>query len=350
MVLITDTGPGIDESQQEIIFQAFETGKTNTVEHVEGTGLGLTIARDLVHLHDGEIWLDNEVNTGARFAFTIPLSPVTMPISLKTVEGNQILSSRTLLPTYDIPITSDGALNIEEQNNTVDNRGYNLLVVDDEPVNLQVLKTQLTPRGFNLHFASSAQQALDILTEQKTDLILLDVMMPGMNGFELCKKIREQKTLINLPIIFLTAKTRTTDIVQGYKSGGNDYLPKPFSKEELFARIKLQLQMLEAKDSLASLRTFSNLIGDLHDTDKLVESAFEVMTQALSVDRSGLYQDQKLLREFQKDQKEPLPIFFDGPGIHAKCNCSTKNYPREPLQSSVGSEKVGNSVFYYESC
>ncbi|MCP4298177.1 MAG: response regulator [Proteobacteria bacterium] len=298
-VTITDTGSGIEKSQQDKIFQAFETGRESSA----GTGLGLTIVRDLVHLHGGEIHLDKEIKSGARFLFTIPLSSSTEPLS----EFSKISDSKTHLPNYDWPILAVGEEEDEEQSSAVENGEYRLLIVDDEPVNLQILKTQLKPKGFNLQFASSALEALGVLAEHKTDLILLDVMMPGMDGFELCKKIREQKSLINLPIIFLTAKTRTADIIQGYKSGGNDYLPKPFSKEELLARIRLQLQMLVARDCLASLRTFSNQIGDLQDTDKLVESAFEVMTQALRVDKSGLYLDQKLLKEFKKDQSGSLP-------------------------------------------
>jgi len=126
-----------------------------------------------------------------------------------------------------------------------------ILVVDDEPVNLQLVYNQLIPRGFRVLRANDGFEALEMIADETPDLVLLDIMMPRMNGFEVCRKIRETYSLYALPVVMLTAKNRLSDLVQGLESGANDYLPKPFYKEELLARINI---LLEAKASVERLK------------------------------------------------------------------------------------------------
>ena len=128
-----------------------------------------------------------------------------------------------------------------------------ILIVDDTPKNLQLLSTILDENGYEVHIASSGKKALTKLQEASIDLILLDVMMPEMDGYETCLKIKDQKKLANIPVIFLTAKTDTESLVKGFESGGIDYITKPFNKIELLTRIKTHSEIKLAKDKIKVL-------------------------------------------------------------------------------------------------
>jgi len=126
---------------------------------------------------------------------------------------------------------------------------HRILVVDDEPINQQVLVNHLGPDQFNIHLVSSGERALEILEQYPFDLVLLDVMMPKMTGFEVCKKIREKFPLNELPVIFITSKNQVMDMVEGLSYGANDYISKPFSKDEFLARVNTHLYLHKINDS-----------------------------------------------------------------------------------------------------
>ena len=126
-------------------------------------------------------------------------------------------------------------------------------MVDDIPKNLQVLGNILKNENYNLEFATSGSNALNWLAKKEFDLILLDLMMPEMNGFEVCQAIRKNKMLDNMPIIFLTAKIDTQDIVKGFELGGQDYITKPFDARELLARVKTHLELRQSKKELNNM-------------------------------------------------------------------------------------------------
>lgn len=124
---------------------------------------------------------------------------------------------------------------------------YTILVVDDVISNVLLLKVLLSAQKFKVITASNGQEALDIAAKQQPDLILLDVMMPGMSGFEVAQKIKNDSSIQHIPIIFLTALNSTADIVTGFKVGANDFISKPFNKEELVIRVNHQISLIAAK-------------------------------------------------------------------------------------------------------
>jgi phosphoserine phosphatase RsbU/P len=126
-----------------------------------------------------------------------------------------------------------------------------ILVVDDTPANIQTLSAILKEKGYQLSVATNGKQALQVLEKLQPDLILLDVMMPEMDGFETCRQIKKSEKLQNIPIIFLTAKTETADIVEGFEIGAVDYVGKPFNAHELLARINTHLSIDQLRRSLA---------------------------------------------------------------------------------------------------
>ena len=225
---VKDTGIGIPRNKLRSIFQEFEQVDGSISREFAGTGLGLSISKQLVELHGGEMWVESEVGQGSAFFFTLPVSKE----KATTLTPEKIASRTHFQFSVSEPIfsASEGAVRI--------------LVVDDEPINQQVLRNHLSGQGFHIFQAMNGEEAIQLIEESLPfDLVLLDVMMPRMSGYEVCLKIREKHLPSELPIIMVTAKNQLHDIVQGLSLGANDYLPKPFHKEELLARVKTQLDL-----------------------------------------------------------------------------------------------------------
>ncbi|OLP17250.1 guanylate cyclase [Leptolyngbya sp. 'hensonii'] len=241
-VSVADTGIGISSDKLERIFAAFEQADGSTARVYGGTGLGLAITRQLVELHGGHIRVASIVGQGSTFTFTLPVVHETVPIAPATPQPQHLLTPLQATAVSP-PELDEVPLMTAEAFQSV-NKEFKILIVDDEPVNLQVLKNNLVLQNYSITQASSGQEALDIIQNGfKPDLMLLDIMMPKMTGYEVCQKLRETFLPSELPIVMLTAKNQTADLVEGFSSGANDYLTKPFSKSELLARIKTHINL-----------------------------------------------------------------------------------------------------------
>lgn len=130
---------------------------------------------------------------------------------------------------------------------TLHDAKYQVLIVDDIPENLQLLSDVLYQEGLEIIIATSGQQAIKAAQSKKPDLILLDIAMPEMDGYQVCEYLKEQNDTKHIPVIFLTAKTETTDIVRGLKAGAVDYVTKPFNQLELLARVKTHLELTQQR-------------------------------------------------------------------------------------------------------
>lgn len=131
-----------------------------------------------------------------------------------------------------------------------------LLLVDDHPQNLQVLGELLTPEGYSLTLATSGAEALEFAFGHRLDLILLDVMMPGLSGLDVCKRLKLDERTRDVPVIFLTARSETGDIVAGFGAGAVDYIGKPFHAAELLARVRAHIELKRAREEIKTLRGF----------------------------------------------------------------------------------------------
>ena len=128
------------------------------------------------------------------------------------------------------------------------NDKFNLLIVDDLPENIKVLGNSLQHKDYRISFATSGQQAIEMAFKNSIDLILLDIMMPGMDGYEVCRQLKGEARTRHIPIIFITAKTEKEDIVQGLDAGAVDYVTKPFNAAELSARIQTHLELKRSRE------------------------------------------------------------------------------------------------------
>jgi two-component system, sensor histidine kinase and response regulator len=140
-----------------------------------------------------------------------------------------------------------------EQPTTIDLRGRRILVVDDDRLNVRILSNILKSEGYTLADADSGERALEVYESFHPDLVLLDVMMPGMNGFETCRALRQRYGVETAPVIFITAKSESDDVVEGLNAGGVDYLPKPFRAKEALARIRTHLHIRLLSEQQKSL-------------------------------------------------------------------------------------------------
>ena len=231
-VTISDTGIGILPDKFEDIFKSFEQVDASVSREYGGTGLGLSITKQLVELHGGTIRVESALGQGSRFIFTLPSSTQTPNPTLDysrvvaRVRENQALPPQPLSPT----VQSNSQLTI--------------LVVDDEPINLQVVANHLSLQNYAIVQATSGIEALKkIDSGLRPDLILLDIMMPKMSGYQVCQKIREQFPASEMPVVMLTAKNQVSDLVAGLDAGANDYLSKPVFKNELLARINTHINL-----------------------------------------------------------------------------------------------------------
>ncbi|HEX7534081.1 MAG TPA: response regulator, partial [Syntrophales bacterium] len=130
-----------------------------------------------------------------------------------------------------------------------------ILCVDDESVNLSLLRAVLIPHGYEVVTADNGQMALELLNKRHVDLVLLDVMMPGMDGFTVCRLIRENEKFMGVPVIMITSLTSKQDRIKGIEAGAEDFISKPFDQGEVLARIKMLLKMKGLVDSLHTAYT-----------------------------------------------------------------------------------------------
>jgi two-component system sensor histidine kinase ChiS len=235
IVSIIDTGTGIPEEKQQKIFESFFQADGSETRGYSGIGLGLAITKKLVNLHGGELWFKTKVGEGTVFHFSIPVG--------KPQADSSYSINKTRKNFYDTDSTP--VINVPSRSLT----GAKILVVDDEPINLQILLNQLSKNNYNVKVATNGKDALEAIEKnEEFDLILLDVMMPEISGFEVCKRIREKFSPHELPVVLLTAKNTREDIITGLSLGANDYITKPFDREELLARVKNYIALKKAAE------------------------------------------------------------------------------------------------------
>ncbi len=243
MIAVSDTGIGIPPDKLDTVFRPFVQAEGSIAREYGGTGLGLSITKQLVELHGGEIFMQSTVGRGSTVSFTLPLSK-TQQAALSGDVTAMLSRASNFQPVEIHPENDDDEILPSPENVTAGRESFHVLIVDDDPINLQVLENQLRLENYAITSAHNGQEALDAINSGTPyAIILLDIMMPKMSGFEVCKIIRQTYPANQLPVIMLTAKNQVSDLVQGMEAGANDYLTKPFSKGELITRIKTHIQL-----------------------------------------------------------------------------------------------------------
>ena len=230
--IVKDTGIGISEEQLNGIFQCFKQADAYTSSKYGGTGLGLCIVKELVEKQGGEISAKSQLGSGSTFTFTIPYR--------KGALGN--LPKQTL-----------SSINIQKGKELLN--GAKILVFEDNQMNQHLIKEQLQKWGCKIYVTSDADKGMGILKTQTIDLILMDLRMPGLNGFQISRLIREDGQIGEIPIIAVSADFTAKDEENCKASGINDFLLKPYTLDELLKKL------LKAKKSTPLAMESKALLG-----------------------------------------------------------------------------------------
>ncbi len=246
-VSVADTGIGIGDEDMARIWSPFTQAEAAEKRTADGTGLGLAITKHLVELHGGAIWAESEKGTGSVFTFELPSEPPGAGITMKTYGGRAVAG--------DVSGLQAAKPDAIEFNITVNPSvaKATILAVDDDPVGLKILENLCSSCGHRLITTATGPAALDIIERRDVDLVLLDLMLPGMSGYEVCEKMRQSEKGSAIPVIMLTALDQAGHMARGFRTGANDYITKPFKRHELMLRIENQLaikQMLEMEQSV----------------------------------------------------------------------------------------------------
>ena len=227
-VHVQDQGIGLDNVDIKKLFTRFYQGKHNE----GGSGIGLSYAKMLIDLHGGRMGAFNNKDRGATFFYEIPANLQEQEVSCPQHSYlNELLSS----PEEEEKIES-GAFSLQ---------GYSLLIVEDKQDLREFLKNALKDKFKKIYQAENGLVALEVIKQQQPDIIVSDVMMPQMNGYQLCKEIKENLNISHIPVILLTARADSESQMLGYKLGADAYLPKPLEMEMLLSVIQNQMRNRE---------------------------------------------------------------------------------------------------------
>lgn len=228
-IAVQDTGIGIPDDKQDIIFKAFRQADGTTSRKYGGTGLGLTISRDIANLLGGYIEVRSVLGQGSTFILYVPSY-----VQSSAVEAVQ-QASATLSAGY-LPATVEGNSDQELL------AGKKILIVDDDMRNLFALTSALESQQMKVLIAENGKEGIAVLQQHSdVDLILMDVMMPEMDGFTAMRQIRQFPEFKDLPVIALTAKAMTTDREQCLQAGASDYISKPVNLDQLISLMRVWL-------------------------------------------------------------------------------------------------------------
>ncbi len=291
-VSISDTGIGMS---QDMVYALFRLDVRTSRQGTEGepsTGLGLIICKDFIEKQGGKLLVESMEGKGSKFTFSLDLVNevplVNRPVIQSGIDYAQPVSDdiEHLPEGLRLKILNDLHITVP-----------NILIVDDVAANLQILGDILEGDGYKVRPVLSGMQALQVAERERPDLILLDIMMADMDGFEVCRLLKDNQRLNSVPIIFISALNDVNDIVKALNAGGADYITKPFQAEEVRARVALHLKLYRQSKELRELnRTLDNRV--------------EARTRQLEVTNKELEFHLKEIEQFtyitSHDLQEPL--------------------------------------------
>lgn len=284
LVEVEDTGVGIPEDRLDVIFKPFVQAGVHQDRERAGTGLGLSIVKRLTEAMGGTVEAVSRPGTGALFRLRFPEVSIAEdpPVDDEPAAGRVLTPMPASLPATlsgPEPLPADGETRAEPSGDSprrvdgesrlMDDAGSSacLLVVDDQAANRQWVREALGGLGFQILEAPDGVRALDTLKSRQPDLVLLDLMMPGLDGCDVCRRMKDHPDWREVPVIFLSASDDKDRVVEALESGGVDYVTKPFHRAELVTRVRTQLALKRARDRLKQLaRDKEELLGILaHD-------------------------------------------------------------------------------------
>jgi signal transduction histidine kinase len=254
-VSVTDTGIGIPEDQLDLIFDRFHRVENNSVRSQEGTGIGLSLVKELVRIHQGSIEVQSRPGEGSAFTIVLATGRAHLPADRITASAAYQMTSRERNVYVEeslkwLPDTETVSFPLNPV--AVSEERFKVLLADDNS-DMRDYVGRLLAGQYDLTMASDGEEAFEKMLSVKPDLLLTDVMMPKLDGFGLLKKIRNHPETKTTPVIFLSARAGEESKVEGLQAGADDYLVKPFSARELVARVDANLRINAARQQQAAI-------------------------------------------------------------------------------------------------
>ena len=286
-IKIQDTGIGITPEDIEHIFNGFY--QSNSTKSINGIGIGLTLTKNFIELHNGRIEIKSQLKKGSTFSFFIPRDYSLLKNS-KNIEQKHLTNNNIIFSDNSTAIKEREEEEEEEEEEIIlnaepiisfnDNKKVVLLIDDNSDI-LAYLK-ELLESDYNLIFASDGEEGINKALEHIPDIIVSDIMMPKINGIELCSALKKKMETTHIPVILLTAKGNAETIKTGYEEGAYDYIIKPFSSQLLKIRIKniLENRKKLRKYFLKETKIPSNLSKD---KSKILEQEKEFIQKLESI-------------------------------------------------------------------
>jgi two-component system chemotaxis sensor kinase CheA len=240
-IKVADTGIGITKEKQMIIFEAFQQGDGATMRKYGGTGLGLSISREFARLLGGVVQVESQEGKGSVFTLLIPSLPNGVPFSSEHQSFDEVASAVEILPGGDDHSDTlvQGVVNGRDSLETNILSGKKVIVVDDDQRNIYALTKALKKEGMEVITAENGLECLEIMDKTEADIVLMDIMMPVMDGYETMKRVRSMESGKDIPIVALTAKAMKGDREKCLEAGASDYVSKPLKLDQLLSVMRV---------------------------------------------------------------------------------------------------------------
>lgn len=228
-ISVADSGIGIHEEQLPYIFDRFYQAHQGEPYVLEGTGIGLALGKELIELHSGKLEVASELGKGTQFS-------IYLPLGCSHLAEDEIIIASGVHPSAEVQALDPQMPPEQEAGGSRDHSPL-LLLIDDNPDMMDYIRFNLI-NEYRILTAKNGEEGLELARREIPDLILSDVMMPGMNGFELCTQLKQDIKTDHIPVILLTARSGEEFKIRGLKVQADDFLQKPFNREELVIRIQ----------------------------------------------------------------------------------------------------------------
>src|SRR5262245_15453685 len=295
---ISDTGTGIPAPELPHLFERFRRVEGARGRSIEGSGIGLPLVQELLKLHAGSIAVQSRVEEGTTFTVTVPVGKAHLPAQ-NIVASSDSGPTRARAQAYVEEAlgwlaeaehgqpTASGTEDLRPNAMPTQSRGQRVLLADDNADMRGYVARLLTQAGYRIEAVADGLTALATACRLKPDLILSDVMMPGLDGFHLLMKLREEQALADIPVILLSARAGEEAKIEGLRAGADDYLIKPFSARELLARVETNIKLAGTRrESARILREEAeifellNEVGTALSAEIDLEPAVQIVTEA----------------------------------------------------------------------
>lgn len=286
IITVSDTGIGISEKDIQKIFNQFYQVESQPNSLTPGTGIGLSIAKNIVELHHGNITVHSTLQKGTRFTVSLPLGKQHFKEEILTyasqTEAILPADSEIRLSTFYIP-EKDEEIEIEEKQEKENIDNPVLLLVEDNEELCNILK-EVLQHTYQLHITHNGQEALNLAQELNPDLIISDLLLPGLSGKELCYKIKNNIELSHISIILMTGQMSVENMIESFMFGADDYIIKPFDIRVLLARCR---SLLKNKKRLKDYYTHNPSVPTTTEADAISEADRKLLKKCIDIIREN---------------------------------------------------------------